>query len=34
MKNYSIDEAEALNMLSIISSLHKILDNCHFIRQE
>lgn len=31
---WSVDEAEALNMLSIISSLHKILDNCHFIRQE
>ena len=30
---WAIDEDEAVNMLSIISALHKELDNCYFIRQ-
>ena len=30
---WDIDEAAAINILSIISALHKMLDQCHFIRQ-
>lgn len=30
---WAIEEDKAINMLSIISSLHKELDECHFIRQ-
>lgn len=30
---WAIDEDRAINMLNIISSLHKELDGCHFIRQ-
>ncbi len=32
--NWNIDQSSAMNMLSIISSLHKLLDKCHFIPQQ
>lgn len=31
---WAIDEDHAINMLSIISAIHKELDECHFIRQQ
>ena len=31
---WDMNEAEAINILSIISALHKILDSCHFVRQK
>jgi len=30
---WAVNEDKAINMLSIISSLHKELDECHFIKQ-
>lgn len=30
---WAVSEDKAINMLSIISALHKELDECHFIKQ-
>ena len=31
--NWDVNEDEAINILSIISSLHKVLDKCQFVMQ-
>lgn len=31
--NWDVNEDEAINILSIISALHKVLDKCQFVMQ-